>query len=118
MTDSKKSLLSLGSNMGNPKKNIRLAVQKIAGLDGVQALRESRYRKSMPVGGPSAQAEFVNAAIEVSTTLDPQELLSAIIKIEQELGRERKQRWDERIIDIDILTWDKNVQSSPRLNLP
>ena len=37
MTDSKKSLLSLGSNMGNPKKNIRLAVQKIAGLDGVQA---------------------------------------------------------------------------------
>ena len=118
MTESKKSLLSLGSNMGNPKKNIQLAVQKIADLDGVQALRESRYRKSMPVGGPSGQAKFVNAAIEVSTTLDPQELLSAILKIEQELGRKRKQRWDERIIDIDILTWDQVVQSSPNLTLP
>ncbi len=118
MTESKKSLLSLGSNLGNPKKNIRLAVQKIADLEGVQALRESRYRKSKPVGGPSGQAKFINAAVEISTTLDPQELLSAILEIEQQLGRERKQRWDERIIDIDILTWDQTVQSSPTLTLP
>ncbi|MBA61731.1 MAG: 2-amino-4-hydroxy-6-hydroxymethyldihydropteridine diphosphokinase [Planctomycetaceae bacterium] len=113
-----KSLLSLGSNLGNRKKNLGDAVAKIQQLPGVLSVRVSRFRESKPVGGPQGQQTFFNAAAEILTLLPVETLLAEMQKIEAELGRKRQARWDARTIDIDILTFDDMIISSPELVLP
>jgi 2-amino-4-hydroxy-6-hydroxymethyldihydropteridine diphosphokinase len=118
MAETKKSLLSLGSNLGNPKKNLVAAIKKIDTAEQIKLLQTSLFRKSRPVGGPTGQHEFMNAAVEVETTLTAEQLLETIQRIEAELGRQRHTRWDARTIDIDLLTVDDLVVSSPSLTLP
>jgi 2-amino-4-hydroxy-6-hydroxymethyldihydropteridine diphosphokinase len=82
-----------------------------------QAGIASLYETS-PVGGPPDQKAYLNSAIRVTTTLSPEELLSAVLSIEKSLGRERKQRWEARIIDIDLLLYDDVVIEDDALSLP
>ena len=118
MAKRKKSLLSLGSTLGNREKNLADAVLKIEQAPDIFSVRVSQYRRSKPVGGPTGQGFFLNIAVEISTTLSAPELLATMKEIEAELGRERHARWDARTIDIDILTLDRLGVSSPELVLP
>ena len=118
MAAPKKSLLSLGSNLGKRKKQLDAAVDKIQQTAGISAVRVSRYRESTPVGGRKNQELFLNAVVEVSTTLTAESLLVNLQRIESELGRERHVRWDPRTIDIDILAFEDVVISSSKLTLP
>src|SRR5262249_39074419 len=111
------SYLGLGSNLGDREANLRAALAALARMPGIRVLRHSELRRSAPWGDVD-QPEFLNAVAELETTLAPAELLRAVKAIEQEMGRQPARRWGPRLIDIDLLTWNRLRLETPELTLP
>jgi 2-amino-4-hydroxy-6-hydroxymethyldihydropteridine diphosphokinase len=107
--------LSLGSNVGDRAANLRTAVDKLKELAEVTAV--SSFFETEPVEF-TAQPWFLNCAVALTTRLAPQELLAAILAIEQQMGRHRTQPKGPRLIDIDILLFGNSVISAPQLEVP
>lgn len=111
--------LSLGTNLGNKRKNLARAIEEIRKSVGT-VLRQSAFICTPPVDFVS-ENEFLNAAILVETDLSPMECLRETQRIEREMGRTRKSingiHFD-RIIDIDLLIYDDLTISTPELTLP
>ena len=110
--------LGVGSNLGNRRKNIKLAVKKINGLKSTAVLKESRIIESAPVGGPAGQPDFLNAALKIKTNLSPTNLLKKLKEIENNLGRVKSARFGPRAIDLDILLYGDRVMRSKKLTIP
>jgi 2-amino-4-hydroxy-6-hydroxymethyldihydropteridine diphosphokinase len=104
--------IGLGSNLGDREATIEAA---IAALPGVVAV--SRLRETEPVGVLD-QPPFLNGAAALETTLSPRELLGTLLAIERELGRERRERWGPRTIDLDLLLYGDAVVDEPGLTVP
>jgi 2-amino-4-hydroxy-6-hydroxymethyldihydropteridine diphosphokinase len=111
-------LLGLGSNLGDSPRTLDEAIARLGRHQEVEVLRRSRYLQTAPVGGPAGQADYLNAAVLVQTSLTPQALLIACQNIENELGRRRIEHWGPRTIDIDLLLYDDLVLDSPELTIP
>jgi 2-amino-4-hydroxy-6-hydroxymethyldihydropteridine diphosphokinase len=92
-------------------------VDLLAGQAGLSVERSSRVYETDPVGGPP-QPDYLNAVIEVETSLLPHELLAACMDVEQRMGRVRDERWGPRVIDIDVLTYDDERVDQPDLVIP
>lgn len=110
--------LGVGSNLGNRKENIKLAVNKLKKLKGTKVIRVSSLIETMPVGGTKGQRKFMNAAVKLSTSLTPLTLLKKIKNIENELGRRKTVRFGPRIIDLDILLCGDKLVNTARLKIP
>jgi 2-amino-4-hydroxy-6-hydroxymethyldihydropteridine diphosphokinase len=93
-------VVGLGSNLGDRRATLRSAVHACASLGCVD--RVSALYATAPVGGPR-QPEYLNAAILLRTDLDPPELLERLRHLEIAAGRERRERWGPRTLDLDIL---------------
>lgn len=111
-------LLALGSNLGDSAATLRAAVEEIAALPNIRLVRQSGWHRTQPVGGPAAQAEFVNATALVETTIPPLTLLADLHKIEDRHGRARTERWGPRTLDIDLLLYGNEVSETEMLTLP
>jgi 2-amino-4-hydroxy-6-hydroxymethyldihydropteridine diphosphokinase len=107
--------LSLGSNLGDRAANLREAIQKLADLGTVVAA--SSFYETEPVE-LTAQPWFLNCAVKLDTEKMPRQLISAILSLEQSMGRQRKQKKGPRIIDIDILLFGSAVIEIPSLTIP
>lgn len=101
--------------MGDRAENLAAARTQLRGVLDVVA--ESRLYETAPVGGV-AKGDFLNQVIEVHTTLSPEALMAACLKIEENLGRVREAKWDSRIIDIDIICFNDLRMENDVLNLP
>jgi 2-amino-4-hydroxy-6-hydroxymethyldihydropteridine diphosphokinase len=112
----KKVYLLVGSNTGDRKKYLTEAVAKIGQQVGKIA-QKSRFYETQ-AWGETNQADFLNQAIEVNTTLAPKEVLRKILDIEAEMGRVRTEKWAERTIDIDILLFDNYIVRERDLTIP
>ncbi|MFA6809043.1 MAG: 2-amino-4-hydroxy-6-hydroxymethyldihydropteridine diphosphokinase [Eubacteriales bacterium] len=112
-----KSYLSLGSNMGDRKKNLEEAIDKLRGHKSIDVLKISSYYETEPWGFAN-QASFLNIVIEIDVVLDPPNLLKLCQGIENEIGRKRDKRWGPRIIDIDILIYEQYTCETPDLTIP
>jgi 2-amino-4-hydroxy-6-hydroxymethyldihydropteridine diphosphokinase len=110
-----RALIGIGSNIGLAAENCKKAIALIN--KSINVTDQSSLYESEPVGKEN-QAWFVNAAIEVHTTLAPEELLQLLLKIEQQLGRTRKEKWGPRVIDLDILDYEGIIMDSKILILP
>ena len=108
--------LLLGTNMGDRKINLKRAIFEIEKLVGTINEESSVYQTA--AWGKLDQPEFYNQVIEVETSLSATELLETILDIEVKLGRERKEKWGERLIDIDILLIGNEIIQTERLNVP
>ena len=96
------------------------AASLIGGLDNVSIIRTSAFYESEP-WGMTSETWFVDAVVEVKTSLTPQELLDACLRIESQLGRERdeaKEGYTDRTIDIDILFYGKEIINEANLVVP
>ena len=93
------------------------AVKRLNSLPGITVKNVSHVYETAPVGGPG-QPDYLNAAIEIETTLDEVELLIACLCIEKDMGRVRKERWGQRNIDIDILFYNRLIMKSEELTIP
>ena len=99
--------LSLGTNLGNRKRNIREAIDKIGEQIGV-VKRQSALYETKP-WGYSSPNDFINACVLVLTPMAPRQVLEATQRIEREMGRTLKSvdgEYHDRISDIDILVID------------
>jgi 2-amino-4-hydroxy-6-hydroxymethyldihydropteridine diphosphokinase len=110
--------LGIGSNLGNRRKNIRLAIQKIRTLKNTELLKISGIIESKPMGGPKNQGKFLNAAIKIKTNLTPLLLLKKLKKIEIELGRTKTVHYGPRTIDLDILFYGDRIINKKNLKIP
>jgi 2-amino-4-hydroxy-6-hydroxymethyldihydropteridine diphosphokinase len=116
---SAEALLALGGNLGDVRATFDRAIATLCADSAVRLVaRSSDYRT--PPWGVTDQPAFINAAIVVTTSLDPHALLVRVQNIEQALGRDRpnERQWGPRPIDIDILAYDDAVLSEPGLTLP
>lgn len=110
--------LGIGSNLGNRRKNIKLAIKKISALKGNRIIKEARLFETLPVGGPSGQPDYLNTALKIKTNIPPLTLLKKLKKIEIEMGRAPSVRFGPRIIDLDILLYGDKVINSRKLTIP
>lgn len=111
--------LALGTNLGNRRENLLTAYQHIENKVG-RILRRSSIIETEPKGF-SSENLFLNSCILVSTTLTPQQLLTATQEIELLMGRTMKSIdgvYHDRIIDIDILLYDDIHVDTPELQIP
>ena len=108
--------IALGANLGNARAAVLQAMQDLGSLPQTTLLRTSSLYRSAPVdaSGP----DFINAVAEISTTLSPQALLTALQVLELGAGRQRPYRNAPRTLDLDILLYDALVLDSPTLVIP
>ena len=111
-------LLAIGSNLGDPQDNLYQATSEIRKLPETHLLSRSSWHVTEPIGGPEGQAVFCNGALLIETELEPAVLSKQVHEVEAKLGRERRIRWEARLIDIDILLYDRLVLSREELVLP
>ena len=111
-----KAFLQLGSNMGNRKYYINLANKLIISKIG-DIHKFSKIYESEP-WGVEGQNKFLNQVIEITCDLKVYDLLSKVLEIEDIIGRVRNKKWDERIIDIDILLYNEMVVQNKRICIP
>lgn len=94
----------MGSNLGDRLSNLLEAAEEL-GRRGVSCVSASSVYETAPVG-KEAQPDFLNAVIEVETSLPPEDLLSVCLEVERVLGRVRTERWGPRTVDVDVLIYD------------
>jgi 2-amino-4-hydroxy-6-hydroxymethyldihydropteridine diphosphokinase len=107
--------LSLGSNLGDRAANLKSAMDRLREFGEVVAV--SSFYETEPVE-VVAQPWFLNCVVKLQTENTPEKLLAGILAIEQEMGRERKQKKGPRVIDIDILLFGDSIIQSPGLTVP
>jgi 2-amino-4-hydroxy-6-hydroxymethyldihydropteridine diphosphokinase len=109
--------LGLGSNIGDRAANIGRARRLLEEVAGVRVVGMSSLIETRPVGYED-QPDFINAALEIETTLEPRGLLTQIKRIEREIGRKETFRFGPRVIDIDILLFGDRLVDDPGLTIP
>jgi 2-amino-4-hydroxy-6-hydroxymethyldihydropteridine diphosphokinase len=109
--------IALGSNQGNPARQLRAAVRAMEQLPESRLGAISRVYRSAAVG-PGTQADYLNAVVRLKTPLSPEALLQALQAIELTQGRVRGERWGPRTLDLDILLFDDMEIDTPRLTVP
>jgi 2-amino-4-hydroxy-6-hydroxymethyldihydropteridine diphosphokinase len=113
------AIIALGGNVGDVRATFAKAIAHICGMAQAALLaRSSDY--STPPWGDEDQPRFVNACIEIETSLDPHALLFTLHKIEQKFGRDRvkETRWGPRTLDLDLIAYDDVKLDKPELTLP
>jgi 2-amino-4-hydroxy-6-hydroxymethyldihydropteridine diphosphokinase len=113
------AFIALGGNVGDVQATFKRAIALLCDGTAVRLLdRSADYRT--PPWGVVDQPPFINAAIAVTTTLSPHELLARIKASERALGRDsaRERHWGPRPIDLDILAYDHVELHDPDLTLP
>ena len=109
--------IALGSNIGNRKNYIHNAIILLGNNPEITVVKQSSLIETKPVG-PIEQDLFINAVIEISTSLTPQELLATCLAVEEQIGRVRTQRWGPRTIDLDILLFADRIIAGANLKIP
>ena len=110
-----KAVIALGSNLGNPKENLDLALTLLREATDVKQV--SSYYITKPVGYED-QPDFVNAVCIIETELPAMELLNMLHGIEKAMGRERTIKWGPRTLDLDIIQYGAMLSSAEELTLP
>jgi len=116
-TEREKVYLSLGSSIGDRKQYLDSAVKLLGSTRGIKIEKVSSYIQTEPYGGV-AKNRFLNCAVKAETYLSPFRLLTEIHRIENALGRERKQHWADRTLDIDIIFFGSRIISEENLIIP
>jgi 2-amino-4-hydroxy-6-hydroxymethyldihydropteridine diphosphokinase len=109
--------LSLGSNVGDRLGLLSKAVQELESLPESDVQEVSSVYETEPIGYKE-QADFLNMAVALQTSLSPMALFTRTKQIEKALGRHDQTRWQPREIDIDILLYDQLIFRSERLFIP
>lgn len=107
--------LSLGSNIGDREGHLRAAIAHLKATSHIVSV--SSFYETEPVE-ITDQPWFLNNVVALETTESPAQLMTAILHIQQQMGRRLIQRKGPRIIDIDILLFDDIILDSPALTIP
>jgi 2-amino-4-hydroxy-6-hydroxymethyldihydropteridine diphosphokinase len=109
--------IGLGANEGEPRRQLEEAMASLAAAEEIELVKTSSLYLNPPLGPPD-QPWYVNAVIQVRTRLTSEELLRVLQRVENELGRVRREHWGPRRIDLDLLLYNGVILSGPDLRLP
>lgn len=109
--------LSLGANIGDPPAQLAEAMRRLAAHDRIAVVARSSVIRTPP-WGKTDQPDFANMAAEIDTSLSPIDLLHACLDIERDMGRVRHEVWGPRLIDIDLIAYDRVEMETAKLTLP
>lgn len=115
------AVIALGSNLGDRARTIAEAVGDLRRLPLVDEVRVSEGVESValrPDGPDDSAPAYVNAVAIVTTRLAPSVLLAYLHAIEERHGRERRERWGDRTLDLDLVAYDDTLSDDPALTLP
>lgn len=114
--DGHTAFIGLGANLGNPRRTLGWALDRLAENAQIRVRAVSSLYRSAPLdaGGP----DFLNAVAQLQTTLDAPALLRALHDLEAQAGRERPYRNAPRVLDLDLLSFDEQVSDTDTLVLP
>ena len=115
----RRAYVGLGANLENPAAQVREALRLIGARPGVRVVATSQLYRSTPLPGTGEQPDYCNAVCAVDTDLNPDRLLAHLHAIERSMGRERPpQRWAPRLIDLDLLHYERVKMKTSRITLP
>jgi 2-amino-4-hydroxy-6-hydroxymethyldihydropteridine diphosphokinase len=114
---SRRAYLGIGSNLGDRLETLQAAVDGLGAADRVRVVAVSGVYETDPVGGPE-QPEFLNAVVEVDTSLAPHDLLVLGQRLEADAHRVRTERWGPRTLDVDVLLVGDEQVHTPDLEVP
>ncbi|MFC3704447.1 2-amino-4-hydroxy-6-hydroxymethyldihydropteridine diphosphokinase [Devosia honganensis] len=109
--------LSLGANIGDPPAQLAEAMRRLAAHGRIAVVARSSVIRTPP-WGKTDQPDFANMAAEIDTSLSPIDLLHACLDIERDMGRVRHEVWGPRLIDIDLIAYDRVEMETAKLTLP
>ena len=109
--------IGLGSNLADPIQQVLMAIETLQTLPETKVLKKSSLYSSPPMG-PQDQPDYINAVVELDSTLSPHKLLKQLQSIEQQQGRVRIRHWGERTLDLDIIVYAKQEISDEQLHIP
>lgn len=113
-----KAWLGLGSNLQNPVAQLKDALGRLGVAKGIRILKISSLYRTPP-WGDEQQDDFINAVLQIETSLKPLALLRVLQSIENAMGRQRSgRRWGPRLIDIDLLLYGDQRLHSEELEIP
>lgn len=118
MAISHTAYISVGSNLGDRIENCRRGMKALVSGEEVRITRQSRFYETEPVDF-TEQGWFINCVIRIETRLEPLELLDRLQAIQQEAGRTADRvRYGPRVLDLDLLLYDRLILDDPGLSLP
>lgn len=117
MTNTHRVFIGIGSNLDNPQQHVVNACKDLQSHSKLTLLAKSNWYASKALG-PGEQADYINGAALLETSLSPEDLLDALQEIEQNHRRVRIERWGPRTLDLDILLYNNDVIDSDRLTIP
>ena len=109
--------VGLGANIGEPRRQLRTALQELNSLPKTRMTATSGLYRSAALGYLD-QPEFLNAVVELDTELSPDALLDNLQEIETAHGRERPFAGAPRTLDLDLLLYGDAALATPRLTVP
>ena len=112
-----RAYIALGSNVGDRGAHLAHARARLAALPQTRLIGVSSVEETAPLG-PVAQPPYFNQMVLLETTLTPAELLAHCRAIEAERGRERRERWGPRTLDLDIVRYGARIVREPDLMIP
>ena len=113
----KTAYIGIGSNLGDKLNNCLETIDLIDSIDTCNVKNRSHFYRTEPVGVVS-QDWYVNGVIRIETGLTPYDLLRFLLTVEADMGRVRRQKWESRIIDLDILLYGDEVIREKDLTIP
>lgn len=112
-----KALLGIGTNIGDKESNLRVAVESLGLVPGINVINTSDIYDTAP-WGYREQDNFCNMVCEVETTLTPNALLGVCLGIEAAMGRVRTIKNGPRVVDVDVLLCEGTEMKTPELTVP
>ncbi len=111
------AFVALGSNVGDREAHLESAREHLAKLPNTSLAAESTIDETKPLG-PVKQGKYLNQMVLLRTELSAQDVLSAGLEAEHKAGRERKQRWGPRTLDVDLVRFGDHVIREKKLKVP
>ena len=110
--------IGLGSNLGNPQRQLSLALDSLDAIRDIKLTNISRFYRNPPLGQLD-QPYYVNAVAQIETSLDVEALFFLMQKIEVKQGRPiNRKKWSSRLIDLDLLVYGEETINSETLKIP
>ncbi len=108
--------IALGGNLGDPLATLTAAIQVLSETPGITVTARSSWYLTAAVGPP--QPDYINGCVLIETAIEPHDLLTMLLDIENQFGRVREVRWGARTLDLDLLFYGDRIIETPRLEVP
>jgi 2-amino-4-hydroxy-6-hydroxymethyldihydropteridine diphosphokinase len=116
LTSDIRAAIGLGSNLGDSKRLLNLAIEALHQHPQITVTKVASYYQTKPIGPP--QPDYLNSAVTITTSLHPWHLLALLQSIENNCGRERQVHWGARTLDLDLLLYGQWYIDTVSLQVP